>query len=257
VLEAARLAGRDGMDDLSMTFCFQGAPGTGKTTVARRMGMLFEAIGALPSAEVVQCSASDLVTGYVGQAAKKTRDVFESARGAVLFIDEAYRLYDPTGRSYMQEAVDEIVTLLTEETYKGKMVVIFAGYSGQMEELLDKVNPGLKSRVADVIDFPNFDATAAAEIAESMLAQKRLRLAPSLPREVVASDYAQRLVHAPQVAAAGPLVAPVRFGSGDDDSSRRASCPRAAGSKPVRSRTSRVSGTYDGDDVRWSCTTTQ
>ena len=100
VVEAARLVGRDGMEDLGMTFAFQGAPGTGKTTVARRMGMLFEALGVLPSSEVVQVSASDLVTGYVGQAARKTRDVFESARGAVLFIDEAYRLYDPTGRSY-------------------------------------------------------------------------------------------------------------------------------------------------------------
>ena len=63
----------------------------------------------------------------------------------MLFIDEAYRLYDPLGRSYMQEAVDEMVTLLTEERFRGKMVVILAGYSGQMSELLDKVNPGLKS----------------------------------------------------------------------------------------------------------------
>ena len=111
------------------------------------MGLLFEALGVLPSAEVVQVSASDFVTGYVGQAAKKTRDIFESARGAVLFVDEAYRLYDPTGRSYFQEAVDEIVTLLTEEEYRNKLVVVFAGYGGQMRTLLDRVNPGLKSRV--------------------------------------------------------------------------------------------------------------
>lgn len=104
-------------------------------------------------------------------------------------------MYDPLGRSYMQEAVDEIVTLLTEEQYRGKMVVIFAGYAGQMTELLNKVrsrpqpaaplslhiarsltpgtgpvaflqvNPGLKSRVSDVIDFPDFSARAAAELA--------------------------------------------------------------------------------------------
>ena len=86
-----------------------------------------------------QVSASQLTTGFVGQTGAKTRDIFESARGAVLFIDEAYRLYDPLGRSYMQEAIDEIVTLLTEETYKGKMVVIFAGYQGQMSEMLHKV----------------------------------------------------------------------------------------------------------------------
>ena len=181
------------MEDLGMTFCFQGSPGTGKTTVARRMGLLFEALGVLPSAEVVQVSASDFVTGYVGQAAKKTRDIFESARGAVLFVDEAYRLYDPTGRSYMQEAVDEIVTLLTEEDYKGKMVVIFAGYSGQMDTLLDKVNPGLKSRVSDVVSFPDFDAADAADVAELMLETKRL----GLPKRSQLEAALQPLVDAP------------------------------------------------------------
>ena len=112
VLEAAARAGRDPIDDLALTFCFQGSPGTGKTTVARRMGMLFEALGILPSADVVQVSASQFSTGFVGQTAAQTRDIFDSARGAVLFIDEAYRLYDPAGRSYMQEAIDEIVNLL-------------------------------------------------------------------------------------------------------------------------------------------------
>jgi len=196
VVEAARLVGRDGMEDLGMTFAFQGAPGTGKTTVARRMGMLFEALGVLPSSEVVQVSASDLVTGYVGQAARKTRDVFESARGAVLFIDEAYRLYDPTGRSYFQEAVDEIVTILTEEDFKNKMVVVFAGYAGEMQILLDKVNPGLKSRVSEVVDFPNFDHVDAAEIAAGLLEGKRLDVS-RVPRDLLAAE-ARRLVAAPQ-----------------------------------------------------------
>ena len=94
----------------------------------------------------------------------------------MLFIDEAYRLYDPLGRSYMQEAVDEIVTLLTEERFRGKMVVVFAGYSGQMSELLDKVNPGLKSRVGDVVDFPDFTPELATEIALQQLQLKRLAL---------------------------------------------------------------------------------
>ena len=67
-------------------FCFQGAPGTGKTTVARRMGLFFEALGVLPSSEVVQVSASEFSTGFVGQTAAKTRDIFDSARGAVLFV---------------------------------------------------------------------------------------------------------------------------------------------------------------------------
>ena len=103
MIEAASRAGRDPLDDLALTFAFQGSPGTGKTTIARRMGMLFEALGVLPSADVVQVSASQFSTGFVGQTAARTRDIFDSARGAVLFVDEAYRLYDPLGRSYMQE----------------------------------------------------------------------------------------------------------------------------------------------------------
>ncbi len=116
VVRAATAAGRDPIEDLGLTFAFQGSPGTGKTTVARRMGMLFESLGVLPSADVVQVSApvvsglpgsayqtlhlhpsaavaqvsaSQLSTGFVGQTAATTRDIFESARGSVLFIDEA------------------------------------------------------------------------------------------------------------------------------------------------------------------------
>ena len=112
-----------------------------------------------------------------------------------LNLISADRLYDPLGRSYMQEAVDEIVTLLTEEAYRGKMVVIFAGYSGQMTELLNKVNPGLKSRVSDVIDFPDFSASAAAELAAQMLAEKRLTLPSGLAVEAL-EPWTTRLVAA-------------------------------------------------------------
>ena len=83
VVDAAARAGRDPIDDLALTFCFQGSPGTGKTTVARRFGMLFESLGVLPSSDVVQVSASDFSTGFVGQTGARTRDIFDSARGAV------------------------------------------------------------------------------------------------------------------------------------------------------------------------------
>jgi len=197
VIAAASQAGRDPLDDLALTFCFQGAPGTGKTTIARRMGMLFESLGVLPSEDVIQVSASQFSTGFVGQTAANTRDIFDSARGAVLFIDEAYRLYDPLGRSYMQEAVDEIVNLLTEEQYRGKMVVIFAGYAGEMSDLLEKVNPGLKSRVSDVIDFADFTVDAAAELAAMQLAGKRLDLPGEAgPRSL--EPWLRQLVAAPR-----------------------------------------------------------
>jgi len=128
IIEDAKRTGRDPMESLELNFKMVGPPGTGKTTVARRMGLLFEALGILADGKTfVQCSASDLTTGYVGQAATKTRSKFEEARGGVLFIDEAYRLLDKTGVTYMKEVVDEIVTILTEEDFKGKMVVIFAG----------------------------------------------------------------------------------------------------------------------------------
>eukprot|EP00633_Aureoumbra_lagunensis_P006918 CAMPEP_0197320696 /NCGR_PEP_ID=MMETSP0891-20130614/61167_1 /TAXON_ID=44058 ORGANISM="Aureoumbra lagunensis, Strain CCMP1510" /NCGR_SAMPLE_ID=MMETSP0891 /ASSEMBLY_ACC=CAM_ASM_000534 /LENGTH=1335 /DNA_ID=CAMNT_0042812211 /DNA_START=134 /DNA_END=4141 /DNA_ORIENTATION=- len=193
VVNAARAVGRDPIADLPLTFVFSGEPGTGKTTIAKRMGMLFEALGVLPSSDVHVCSASDFSTGYVGQAARKTREYFESARGAVLFIDEAYRLYDPHGRSYFQEATDEIVSMLTEDEFQGKMVVIFAGYPAQMRAMLDNVNPGLKSRLTEIINFPNFDVAATAELAELQLtSHKRIDVLHDL------KPYAQRLIDAPQ-----------------------------------------------------------
>ncbi|KAJ8614533.1 hypothetical protein CTAYLR_000826 [Chrysophaeum taylorii] len=196
VVSAAREQGRDPLDDLPLNFCFVGSPGTGKTTVARRMGLLFESLGVLPSSEVYQCSASDFSTGFVGQAARKTREEFEKARGAVLFVDEAYRLYDPTSRSYMQEACDEIVNILTEDEFRGKMVVIFAGYPEPMRQMLDHVNPGLKSRVAEIINFPDFDADATTEMLELRFKEKRFDLADDAVSSV--RRAAAKLVAAPR-----------------------------------------------------------
>lgn len=160
------------------------------------MGLLFESLGILPSAEVYQCSAADFSTGFVGQAARKTREEFEKARGAVLFVDEAYRLYDPTGRSYFQEACDEIVNILTEDDFRGKMVVIFAGYPEPMRMMLNNVNPGFKSRVTEVIEFPDFDADATAQLVLLRLKEKRRDVADeaigALP------SLAARLAAAPQ-----------------------------------------------------------
>eukprot|EP00198_Chlamydomonas_reinhardtii_P002822 XP_001692158.1 predicted protein [Chlamydomonas reinhardtii] len=160
---ACQAIGRDPLASFELNFRFVGAPGTGKTTVARRVGLLFESLGLLATSEVVSCSASDFVTGYVNQASGKTREVFAKAVGGVLFIDEAYRLSPKKGGPFMQEALDEMVQLLTEPAYMGKMVVILAGYDNEIEELMS-VNPGLKSRFSQRLHFPDFTPADAAQL---------------------------------------------------------------------------------------------
>jgi hypothetical protein len=127
----------------------------GKTTIAKRMGGLFHSLGVLGSPDVVVTSAADLQAPFVGQTAGKVQDVFRSAVGKVLFIDEAYRLAGGAG-SFMKEAVDQIVDLLTQDEYKGKMMVILAGYPEQLEHLMRTVNPGLRSRFTGKLNFLAF-----------------------------------------------------------------------------------------------------
>ena len=129
-------------------------PGTGKTTVARKIGQVFYDMGVLGSAEVVECSSSDLVGQYVGQTGPKTKKLFEKALGKVLFIDEAYRLAEG---HFAQEAIDELVGLLTHASFKSKLIVVLAGYEQDMNRLLS-VNTGLSSRFPDQVVFRDMDA---------------------------------------------------------------------------------------------------
>ncbi|PNH08303.1 NFX1-type zinc finger-containing protein 1 [Tetrabaena socialis] len=163
-IRACQAMGRDPLQSFELNFRFVGAPGTGKTTVARRVGKLFESLGLLADGQqMVSCSASDFVTGYVNQSSGKTRELFAKAVGGVLFIDEAYRLNPNVGGLFMQEVLDEIVQLLTEPAYQNKMVVILAGYDKQIEELMT-VNPGLKSRFSQRLHFPDFTPADAASL---------------------------------------------------------------------------------------------
>ena len=153
---------------ISYNYLFLGNPGTGKTVTARKMGRMFCALGLLPGEELVEAKASDLATGYTGQAGKCTRELLRKSLGGVLFIDEAYQMDPSRGGVYMTEAADELVGALTEEEFKGKLLVILAGYDGDMERML-KTNPGLKSRFSERVHFEDFGVETVAELLISEL----------------------------------------------------------------------------------------
>lgn len=147
-------------------------PGVGKTTVARKMGSVYYDMGILSSKEVVECSASDLVGQYVGHSGPQTRRQFERALGRVLFIDEAYRLGEG---HFAKEAMDELVGILTQEKFRGKLIVILAGYDQEMNDLL-QVNTGLTSRFPEEIVFPNIAPTKCLEILDRKLRKESVVL---------------------------------------------------------------------------------
>jgi SpoVK/Ycf46/Vps4 family AAA+-type ATPase len=162
-------------DTVGFNYLFLGNPGTGKTTVARRMGKMFKALGLLPDDAVVDCAASDLVTGYVGQSGLKTREMLQKARGGVLFIDEAYQLDPRRGGSFMTEAVDELVKGLTSPEFQGKVLVILAGYDAEMDEML-KTNPGLKSRFTSRLHFADLGPEGVVQLLQMKVKAKGFAL---------------------------------------------------------------------------------
>lgn len=154
-MQAERAARGFSQEDTSnMNMVFGGAPGTGKTTVAKIIGqMLFEE-HILPTNKFKVTTRKDFVSKYIGATAQQTHDVFMSALGGVLLIDEAYSLLPHGEQDHAQEAIDQLVMDITE--HKGEILVIVAGYTNDMHEFIEKGNPGLKSRFPNWIEFPSY-----------------------------------------------------------------------------------------------------
>jgi probable Rubsico expression protein CbbX len=157
----------------SLHMSFTGNPGTGKTTVALKMAQILHRLGYVRKGHVVSVTRDDLVGQYIGHTAPKTKEVLKRAMGGVLFIDEAYYLYRPENeRDYGQEAIEILLQVM--ENNRDDLVVILAGYKDRMDTFF-KSNPGMSSRIAHHIDFPDYGEAELMQIAEKMLAAQHYR----------------------------------------------------------------------------------
>jgi probable Rubsico expression protein CbbX len=151
----------------NLHMCFTGSPGTGKTTVALRLAELLHRLGYLRRGHLVAVTRDDLVGQYVGHTAPKTKDVLKRAMGGVLFIDEAYYLYRAENeRDYGQEAIEILLQMM--ENGRDDLVVVLAGYRDRMDSFFAS-NPGMSSRIAHHIDFPDYTEEELATIGGMML----------------------------------------------------------------------------------------
>jgi probable Rubsico expression protein CbbX len=167
----------------SLHMCFTGNPGTGKTTVAQRMADILNRLGYIRRNHVVTVSRDDLVGQYIGHTAPKTKEVLKKAMGGVLFIDEAYYLYRPENeRDYGQEAIEILLQVM--EDRRDDLVVILAGYKDRMD-IFFRSNPGMASRIAHHVDFPDYSADELVQIANIMLERMHYRF----------SDDAEGMMH--------------------------------------------------------------
>ena len=162
----------------TLHMAFTGNPGTGKTTVARIVGHVYKKIGLLSKGHFVEVSRTDLIAGYQGQTALKVKKVIDSARGGVLFIDEAYSITENDhSDSYGRECLTELTKAL--EDYREDLVVIVAGYTEPMNKFFES-NPGLKSRFNTFIEFKDYSANELIDILKSVCHQNDYSLSKEL-----------------------------------------------------------------------------
>jgi len=167
---------------------FTGSPGTGKTTVGLKMADILYQLGYIKKGHLLTVTRDDLVGQYIGHTAPKTKEVLKKAMGGVLFIDEAYYLYKPDNeRDYGAEAIEILLQVM--ENQRDELVVILAGYKEPMDKFYES-NPGLSSRIANHIDFPDYSVEELLQISKIMLDEQQYQLTPQA--EVALAEYIKK-----------------------------------------------------------------
>jgi probable Rubsico expression protein CbbX len=196
VIDRLRLAQGLPTANPSLHMCFTGNPGTGKTTVALRMAQILHRLGYVRQGQLVAVTRDDLVGSYIGHTGPKTKEVLKKAMGGVLFIDEAYTLYRPENeRDYGQEAIEILLQVM--ENQRDDLVVILAGYKDRMDTFF-QCNPGMSSRIAHHLDFPDYAHDELMQIADRMLTPLGLAFGPGA--RAAFDDYLARRVQQPHFA---------------------------------------------------------
>lgn len=160
---------------------FKGNPGTGKTTVARLIGKLFQKMNVLSKGHLIEAERADLVGEYIGHTAQKTRDLIKKAMGGILFVDEAYSLGRGGEKDFGKEAIDTMVKHMEDKQHD--FILILAGYSREMDQFLS-LNPGLHSRFPLVIDFPDYTIDQLMEIGDKMLQEREYSLSYEAEKKI-------------------------------------------------------------------------
>ena len=176
VNEARRAQGLK-VPPMSYHMVFTGNPGTGKTTVARIVARAFRALGIAKTGQLVETDRAGLVGTYAGETATKTNAKVDEAIGGVLFVDEAYQLVSGDNDNYGKEAIAALIKRMEDD--RDKLIVVAAGYTDEMRDFLD-ANPGMRSRIARTIEFPDYSAAELAAIFRSMAKKNDFTLAPDL-----------------------------------------------------------------------------